>query len=134
MQEKFNEPTLLRPQADRMVDAPLVTIDLFTFSEQITNEKSWKKNDRNAITIFKTNGISIVLIALHKGAEMIEHTAKGVISLQVLKGKIMFNTTKESIELAKGQMLVLHEGIPHSVVAKKKAVFLLTVTTAVAEK
>ncbi len=130
MQKKFNEATLLRPQADRMVDAPLVTIDLLSFIEQITNEKSWKKNDRNAITVFKANGISIVLIALHKGAEMVEHTAKGLITLQVLKGKIMFNTTKESIDLGKGQMLVLHEGIPHSVVAKKKTVFLLTLVTA----
>lgn len=130
MQEKFNEATILRPKEDRMVDAPLVSINLLSSIDQIRKEKSWKKNGRNAITVFKTNGMSIVLIALHKGAEMVRHTAVGLISLQVLKGKIIFNTDNESIGLRKGQMLVLHEGIPHSVVAKRKTVFLLTVTTA----
>ena len=90
--------------------------------------------EKKIVTVFKTKGISIVLIALHKGAEMIKHTAEGLISVQVLKGKIMFNTDNESVELTKGQILVLHEGISHSVLARKKTFFLLTVTTALAEK
>ena len=130
MEEKSNEATTQRPQGGRIMDAPLVTIDLRSFKEQIRNEKAWKDSDRNAITVFKTNGMRIVLIALHKGAEMIKHTANGIISLQVLKGKMMFNTDDQSTKLSKGQMLTLHQGIPHSLVAKKKTIFLLTLTTA----
>jgi quercetin dioxygenase-like cupin family protein len=130
MEEILIEATKLRPQAERTIDAPLVTIDLPSFIKQVKSEKSWKKNDRNSITVFKTNGKRIVLLALHKGAEMIKHTAKGIISVQILKGKILFTTDEQSIELGKGQMLVLHEGIPHSLVAIKKAIFLLTLTTA----
>jgi quercetin dioxygenase-like cupin family protein len=134
MEEKFNEATALRPQGDRVVDAPLVTIDLNAFNEQIRNEKPWKDSDRNAITVFKTNGMRIVLIALHKGAEITKHTADGLISVQVLDGQLLFTTNERSVELGKGEMLALHESIPHSLVAKEETVFLLTLTTRLAEK
>ena len=42
MDEKFNEATKQRPQGERTMDAPLVTIDLRSFKEQIRNEKAWK--------------------------------------------------------------------------------------------
>ena len=127
--EKSNEATVLRPQGDRTIDAPLVSIDLFSSIEQIRKEKKWKETDRNAITVFKTNGLRIVLIALHKGAEMVKHVANGLISVQVLEGKIEFNAEGKCFKMGKGQMLALHEGIPHSLMAKKKAIILLTLTT-----
>ena len=71
-----------------------------------------------------------MLIALHEGAEMAKHTANGIISLQVLEGQLQFNTDTQSVELNKGQMLTLHERIPHSVRAIKETTFLLTLTTA----
>lgn len=129
MEEKFNEATPQRPDGDRLIDAPLVTIDLPAFMEQIKNESSWKDSDRNSITVFKTNGLRLVLIALHKGAELARHTANGIISVQVLEGQIRFNTDQQSVGLNKGQVLTLHKGIPHSVLAKEETVFLLTLTT-----
>ena len=134
MDEKYNESTPQRPTGDRSIDAALVTMDLPLFAEQIKQESSWKDSDRNAITVFKTNGLRIVLIALHEGAEMARHTAGGIISLQVLEGELQFNTDTQSVELNKGQMLTLHERIPHSVRAIKETTFLLTLTTALTVK
>ena len=133
MEEKFNEATPQRIQ-DHLLDAPLVSIDLSAFIAQIKQESTWKESDRNTITVFKTNGMRIVLIALHEGAEMIKHTANGVISVQVLEGKLQFNTDLQSVELNNGEMLALHERIPHSVVAIKETIFLLTLTTTLAGK
>jgi quercetin dioxygenase-like cupin family protein len=129
MQEKFNEATSQRPQGDRIIDATLVSINLPLFIEQLKTEKPWKDSYRNAITVFKTNGLCILIIALHKGVEMSKHTADGMISLQVLEGQIRFTTDEQSVELDKGQMLALHEGIPHSVLAMEETIFLLTLTT-----
>ena len=129
MDEKFNEATKQRPQGERTMDAPLVTIDLSSFTKQIRGEKAWKDSDRNAITVFKTDGMRIVLIALHKDAEMIKHTADGMISIQVMEGEILFTTEDQSIELGSGQMLALHENVPHSVLAKEETICLLTLTT-----
>ena len=134
MDEKHNEATAQRPQGNRTVDAPLVSIDLGSFIEQIRKEKTWEDSDRNAITVFKTNGMRIVLIALHKNAELARHTANGIISVQVLEGQMIFTTDQQSVELSKGQLLTLHQGIPHSIVAIEETVFLLTLTTTLAPK
>ena len=132
MDIKFNEATTQRPHGDRIMDAPLVTIDLRSFTKQIKDEKAWKDTDRNAITVFKTDGMRIVLIALHKDAEMSTHTADGMISVQVLEGQILFTTEEQSVELGQGEMLALHENVPHSVLAKEETIFLLTLTTTLA--
>lgn len=126
MIEKSNDPTPNRPEGARLLDAPLVPIDLTQYTQQIRSEQAWEKTDRNAITVFKSQGMNIVLIALHKGAEMKRHSAAGMISLQVLDGLILFNTDDESREMGKGQMLALHEKIPHSLMALEESVFLLT--------
>jgi quercetin dioxygenase-like cupin family protein len=129
MDEKFNESTEQRPQGERTLDAALVTINLGLFLKQIREEEQWKKSDRNAITVFKSFVMRIVLVALHKGAEMKQHTASGTISVQVIEGEMQFTTDDQTVTLGSGQMLVLHEGIPHSVLAKEETVFLLTLTT-----
>ena len=134
MEEKSNEATIQRPQGDRIMDAPLVTINLGSFIEQIKAEKAWKDSDRNAITVFKTSGMRIVLIALHKDAEMKKHTADGMISVQVMEGQILFTTEDQSVELGQGEMLALHKNVPHSVMAREETIFLLTLTTTLAEK
>jgi quercetin dioxygenase-like cupin family protein len=133
MEEKFNESTPQRPDGDRLMDATMVTIDLPAFLQQIKQEAKWKDSDRNALTVYKTNGMRIVLIALHAGAEMVKHTANGIISLQILEGEIKFSTDEHTVELSKGQVLALHKQIPHSVLAKEESVFLLTLTTTLEE-
>ena len=126
MQEKFNEATQNRPQGERPIDSPLLLLNLPALTKQIKEEEAWGKNDRNAITVFKTTGMNIVLIALHAHAELKTHTAPGTISVQVLEGTIKFNTTDESLEIKKGQLLTLHAGVSHSVLAVEESVFLLT--------
>jgi len=127
MEDRFNEATSQRPKDDHLLDAPMIIMDLLSLVKQIKEEQPWNNSDRNAITIFKTNGMCIVLVALHAGAEMKTHTASGIISLQVLDGQITFSTKQQSVELGNGQMLALHEDIPHSVLAEKETTFLLTI-------
>ena len=127
METKYNESTEQRPEGGRIMDAPLVSIDVPGFIREIKNEDAWKKNDRNAITIYKTDGMRMVLIALHADAVMAKHTANGVISVQVLEGEIIFSAANQSVVLKKGQMVALHKGEPHSVAATKESVFLLTI-------
>lgn len=133
MEKKYNDSTNLRPEGRRLVDAPLVRIEIPEFIRQLKAEVTWQTSDRNAITVYKTNGLRIVLIALHKDAIMKEHSAEGIISLQIIEGEINFTTDKESINMKKGEMLALHKGVDHSLKAVEETVFLLTLTTAQTE-
>ena len=134
MKKKTNAGTIQRPEGARTIDAALVTIDMNLFLELIKKEKPWEEGNRNAITVFKTNGMTIVLIAMHKGAEMIKHKADGLMSLQVLDGQVTFKTDDHCVELCKGQMIALHEAISHSVYAKEETIFLLTITKTLESK
>ncbi|CAN5542477.1 hypothetical protein BH11BAC5_BH11BAC5_50890 [soil metagenome] len=129
MEIKNNESTDLRPEGDRLMDAPLVSMDIPKFIQQLKEEVTWQNNDRNAMTVYKTNGLRIVLIALHEDAILKEHTADGIISVQVLEGEIIFMTDGQSVIIKKGQVIALHKGLPHSVKAIMESVFLLTLTT-----
>ena len=127
MAVKYNESTELRPDGDRLLNAPVVPIDIPDFLNQIKNEPAWENSDRNAMTIYKTDAMRIVLIALHKDALLKEHTTNGVISVQVLDGAINFTTEGKTHHLTKGKMIALHRNIAHEVSAVKESVFLLTV-------
>ena len=130
METKHNEATHNRPWGERPIDAPMIPIDLHAYAQEIMQEEAWQKNDRNAITVFKTDNITIVLVALHKDAEVkpgnLESAA--IINLQVMEGRVTFSTTLEKLELNRGQMVVLHEHIPYSVLALEETVCLLTLT------
>ncbi|HLU89052.1 MAG TPA: cupin domain-containing protein [Cyclobacteriaceae bacterium] len=126
MTERHNEATPQRPDGTRVLDAPLVDINLNDFIKIIKEEPTWKDSDKNSITVYKTDGLSVVLIALHRGAELKRHTAAGIITVQVLDGRIRFDTDEGSSEMGQGEMLALHERIPHAVFAMEESVFLLT--------
>jgi quercetin dioxygenase-like cupin family protein len=124
--EKSNKATPQQPAIDRPLDAALIEMNLNVAMRQIKEESAWINSDRNAITLLKTEGLRIVLIALHQGAELKTHTSPGIISVQVLEGAITFRTEKQFSKLNNGQMLALHSGIPHSVFAHKESIILLT--------
>ena len=126
---KFNNPTELRPEGERLLNAPLVHMDLTEFTKAIKSEKAWKEKDRNAMTVYKSDRMRMVLIALHKGAVLERHTANGTINVHVLDGEINFSTDYQTVNLKKGQVVALHTMIPHEVSAVKEAVFLLTLST-----
>ena len=127
MEVKYNKSTELRPEGERLMDAPVVPIDVPDFLRQIKNEPAWENSDRNAMAIYKTDAMHIVLIALHKDAVLKEHSTNGVISVQVLDGEINFATEGKTHNLTKGKMITLHRNITHEVSAVEESVFLLTV-------
>lgn len=126
MEEKHNNSTELRPEGDRVLDAVLVKVDLEEKLEQIRKETAWKEGDRNAITVFKNEIVSMVLISLHAGAELKPHKAPGLINVQVLDGEISFSADNQVFEMKKGQLITLRKDIPHSIVALEESAFLLT--------
>ncbi len=124
--EKSNEATPQRPAGTRPLNAPLLVLDLPRAQAQIKQEPAWHRSDRNALTLLQGDGMRLVLIALHEGAEMKTHTAPGIISVQVLEGHLGFKAEGQTAELKPGQLLTLLADLAHSMVARQESVFLLT--------
>lgn len=123
---KSNSATPQRPEGERVLNGPLVEMDFTKSIKQLKSEKNWVDSDRNSVTLFKNEAMRIVLIGLHDNAELKPHKADGVISVQVLQGRIVFATENNSIEIEPGNMIVLQDNIIHSVEAKSESFFLLT--------
>ncbi len=128
METTINEIAVERNGAERVIDATMVHVNLPHFIKQIREEDTWHKNDRNAITLLKTNFLRIILIALHKGAILKKHSVPQMLCVHVLEGKMQFITDVQTVELRSGDMISLYEGIEHTVVATEETVFLLTLT------
>ncbi len=126
MEIKSNDATPQRPDGERILYAPLVEMNLNELIKQLKTETTWADSDRNSATIFKSETMRIVLIGLHENAELKPHKANGVISVQVLEGKIEFTAEQQSTQIEKGQMIALQENITHSVRALTESCFLLT--------
>ncbi len=127
MENKSSEATPQRPDGERILNAPLVEMNVNKFIKQIRSETTWADSDRNSITIFKSETMRIVLMGLHENAELKPHKANGVISVQVVEGKIEFTAEQHNTPLETGQMIALQENITHSVRALADSFFLLTI-------
>jgi len=126
MENKSNDATPQRPDGERILNAPLVQMNLEEFIKQIKSETTWADSDRNSVTLFKSETMRIMLIGLHENAELKPHKANGVISVQVIEGKIEFTAEEQITHLEQRQMIALQENIIHSVKALTESFFILT--------
>lgn len=126
MEIKRNEATLNRPSGNRVIDAHFVFLDIPRFIRQVKKEKAWEENDRNGITIFKSEGITVVLTILQEGARISDNILDEFLILQVLDGKINISMSEGEFEVKKKHAVTFHPGVSHSIEALSKTIILLT--------
>lgn len=127
MEETFNESTVNRPEGDRIINAPFVVSDLNAHIKQITEEDAYFTNDRNAITLFKAHGVSVVLTALRSGAEMGTPEPTGKVGIiQVLSGSLNMEIESETSTVGAQQIISFHSHLGYHIAATEDTVFLLT--------
>lgn len=71
------------PETERAMHAPLQTFDVEREVERLRWEKEWQDGRRNAITLRKGEGFSVVLLVMRAGDRLDEHSAPGPISIAV---------------------------------------------------
>jgi quercetin dioxygenase-like cupin family protein len=126
MENRYNEATIKRPEGNRILDAAFVFVDTEKYIRQLHSEEAWLHNGRNSMTVFKNKQLTIVMICLHDGAVIENNSVDGLLTIQVLEGKIKMEIETEEIEAAKGQLLTLHPYVTHSIEAWEDTVLLLT--------
>lgn len=109
-----------------MLDAPFVFIDVNDFTRQLREEDAWHKNDRNGITVFKTDLLTMVVIGLHEKAVLMNNIVDGILTIQVVEGSIRLETPEGDARLGPNQIVTFHRCIDHSIEALEESVILLT--------
>jgi len=126
MENKRNEATLNRPEGDRVLDAPYVFINIPDFIRQLKSEEAWQKNDRNAITVFKTDKVTMVVVCLHAKAILKDNLVDGIFSIHVIEGVVRVVSPDGDVDMMANQMITFHQLVDHSVEALMDSVLLLT--------
>lgn len=112
---------------ERAMDGTLLSFDLKAIIENLKQEAAWKTGKKDTITLLKTPHLAILLIAMHGGTRLNSHRSGNMISLQLIEGSLLFQTTDESLDLKTGALLAYHEEADHTIVAVEDSVFVLTI-------
>jgi len=86
--------------AERPLDGAWLPFTLPLMLKSIKAD-TWRANSRNAITLMKSRGLRIVLIAMHGATEIPTHRADGQLSLQVIEGSLRVSTDARVLTLEK---------------------------------
>jgi len=119
---------MTRPRgSERPVSAPFLKIDLDEALKRLKSEEAWKARPRNAVTLLKDQGLTALLVGLHKDATIERHRADGPISVHLLSGALRVTAGDESLTLEPGQVVTMEAGLEHDVHAGEESAFLLTI-------
>jgi quercetin dioxygenase-like cupin family protein len=112
---------------NRALEAQVLTFSVDKKIAQLKKETEWINGDRNAVTLQKNSNLRVVLIALHKGATLHEHTVDGPITLFVVSGKIKFVCGNKEVNVESNGLIVLEKITSHDVEALEDTTFILTI-------
>lgn len=117
------------PESGRPLRGVLQSFDLDEEIARLRGEKEWREGRRNAITLRKGGGLSVVLLAMKAGDRLEEHSTPGSISVLVREGRIRFTAEGAAVEAGSGTMLACDAEVRHSVEALSDAVCIINVAT-----
>jgi quercetin dioxygenase-like cupin family protein len=104
------------------------TFDLTAEAEALRDSAIWQERGQNSRTLLKLPGLSLVMIALKSGHRIQRHQTDHRLNLQTFTGHVQLNVADDTIDLPKGNVLVLEPSIPHDVVALENSVILLSLS------
>jgi quercetin dioxygenase-like cupin family protein len=111
----------------RAISAPVIAIDWKEEIRSLRASPSYQTADHTARTLAKHDAMRVVLVVMRAGGRMGEHHADSAISVHCLKGRFCLDVAGATHDLTPGDVLVVGDRLPHSVVAVDECAFLLTI-------
>lgn len=84
--------------------------------------------NRRTESLARESGVSIIMMAMEAGDALKEHSANGVVAVQVMHGHATLETEEGKVELYPGEMALFQPNVRHNVRAEEQSTVLLTVT------
>lgn len=83
---------------------------------------------RQTENLAKEAGVSVVLMAMEAGDAIAEHSAKGAVTVHLLRGHAVLTAGDQSFELRPGKLVLLQPEVRHDIRAEVQSVVMLTVS------
>lgn len=84
-------------------------------------------DQRASYALVKSSDMEVIRMVLPAGKEIDEHSVSGEISVQCLKGHVLFSVDGKTEEINRGDWLYLKRDQPHSLSALRDSVLLVTI-------
>ena len=114
------------PAGDFPNKAPVHHIDLEAEAHELLEKLPGHR--RQAKTIARESGVSVLLMAMEAGDVLPDHAANGVVTVQLLSGHAVLASGNQRVELRKGHLAMLQPGVRHDVTAEEQSLLLLMIT------
>jgi quercetin dioxygenase-like cupin family protein len=96
-------------------------------AEKLHAERLIPRNGHRQITLFRADGVAIVLFDFEANGFLKDHRADGIVTVQVLSGEIVMTTAKDTYVMPAGSLLARAPNVEHDVRASSASRLLLTV-------
>lgn len=83
---------------------------------------------RKTESLAREAGISLLLMAMEPGDRLDQHSADGVVTVQLLQGHAVLETDEGRVDLHPQEVVLFQPGIRHDIRAEERSAVLLTVT------
>lgn len=117
----------LRPHPEERFAEPVQLLDPGAAAARLRAEPHPAVEGHRQIALFRRGPMTVVLFTFEAGAMLREHQADGVVTMQLLGGRLEIAAGGEVFRPAPGQLVALAPGVPHSVHAEAASEMLLTV-------
>ena len=117
----------LRPPPRERLAASIQVIDFAETSARLRAEQHCSASGHRQIAIVRHGPVSLILYAFEKNGVLKQHRAAGVVTMQVLAGRIEISAAGVIHDVKPGEVVALAPEVLHSVRALLVSDMLLTV-------
>jgi quercetin dioxygenase-like cupin family protein len=124
----MSEPSdRLRQHPTERFHPPQHQIELDEIASRLLAEPLPANRTHRQETLYRHGPITVALFIFNSGASLPQHVAEGVVTVQVLQGRLSMTAEGQSHDLRAGSLLILAPGVKHDVRAQEPTRMLLTV-------
>jgi quercetin dioxygenase-like cupin family protein len=92
----------------------------------LRDEPGYEDNGHNGVVLLKAPGLRAVLQSAEPDSGMAAHVVHGPAIVQVVEGRVSLRTAETDTPVGAGQIAVIPDDRPRSLIAEERAVFVVT--------
>jgi quercetin dioxygenase-like cupin family protein len=85
-------------------------------------------NRRQTKSLARESGVSVIIMAMEAGDVLDQHSADGVVTIQLLRGHATLMADGQPLDVRPEQLVMMEPGLKHNLQAEEQSVVMLTVT------